>query len=298
MTITERLQKYMDFKGLNPNKITVEANLSVGLIGKAIKNNRGLNSDTIEKILYTYIDLSPEWFVLGIGEMLKTKSEENDNKKNVVNNVVRNVVEPKVKKITTNEYKDIQENYPIINHNRMPSVITISEKDEEKENIEIVPAKLAAGYVGGGYAEESFVLDLPKFRLPYLNNGTFRCFGVMGHSMEKIQDEDWFVGKFVDNIRNFNEGKIHAVIAPKAESLLIKRVFRHPKKMDTLILRSDSNNESNLYPDIHMPISLIAEMWSYTALISFKEPLFDVMRFKEISKTSPDFIDVKDYFSE
>ena len=58
MTITERLQTYMEFKGLNPNKITVEAGLSIGLVGRAIKNNSGLNSDTIEKILLTYTDLS------------------------------------------------------------------------------------------------------------------------------------------------------------------------------------------------------------------------------------------------
>lgn len=49
MAITDRLQNYMSFKGLNPNKITVEAGLSVGLIAKSSKNNRGLNSDTIEK---------------------------------------------------------------------------------------------------------------------------------------------------------------------------------------------------------------------------------------------------------
>lgn len=56
MTITERLQSYMTYKGLNPNKITVEAGLSVGLIGRAIKNNSGLNSDTIEKY-YTLIPI-------------------------------------------------------------------------------------------------------------------------------------------------------------------------------------------------------------------------------------------------
>lgn len=224
--------------------------------------------EIVQAIINKFVNIDAEWLILGKGDMLKL---HNNN--------------------------EVDKGLPVINYNRLPSVITISEKDEEKENIEIVPAKLAAGYVGGGYAEESFVLDLPKFRLPYLNNGTFRCFGVSGHSMNRVQDEDWFVGKFVDNIRNFNEGKIHAVIAPKAESLLIKRVFRHPKKMDTLILRSDSNDESNIYPDIHMPISLIAEMWSYTALISFKEPLFDAVKFKEIAKTAPEFIDVKDYFS-
>ncbi|CAA0171027.1 hypothetical protein [Tenacibaculum maritimum] len=73
MTIIERLSKYMAYKGLNANKVTVEANLSVGLIGKSIKKNTGLNSETIEKILYTYTDLNAEWFVIGKGEMLKTE---------------------------------------------------------------------------------------------------------------------------------------------------------------------------------------------------------------------------------
>lgn len=69
-TITERLSKYMDFKNLNPNKITVDAGLSVGLIGKSIKNNSGLNSETIEKILHSYPDINPTWLLTGKGEML------------------------------------------------------------------------------------------------------------------------------------------------------------------------------------------------------------------------------------
>ncbi|CAA0172457.1 hypothetical protein TMP248_140018 [Tenacibaculum maritimum] len=73
MTIIERLTKYMDYKRLNANKVTVEANLSVGLIGKSIKKNTGLNSETIEKILHTYTDLNAEWLVTGKGEMLKTE---------------------------------------------------------------------------------------------------------------------------------------------------------------------------------------------------------------------------------
>lgn len=90
MTITERLQNYMTYKGLNPNKITVEAGLSVGLIGRAIKNNSGLNSDTIEKILYTYPDLNPEWFISESGEMLKTNNQ-NINNNGSGNNVNSNI---------------------------------------------------------------------------------------------------------------------------------------------------------------------------------------------------------------
>ena len=68
--ITDRLSKYMAYKGLNPNKITVEAGISVGLIGRSLKNQTGFNSETIEKILHTYPDLNPVWFVLGKGEMI------------------------------------------------------------------------------------------------------------------------------------------------------------------------------------------------------------------------------------
>jgi hypothetical protein len=77
-SITERLTIYMIEKDLNANKVTVEAGLSIGLIGKSIKNKRGLNSDTIEKILYTYKDLNAEWFVIGQGDMLKTKITKKD----------------------------------------------------------------------------------------------------------------------------------------------------------------------------------------------------------------------------
>lgn len=69
---TERLSEYMNFRGINNNQITVVAGLSVGQIGKAIANNSGINSTSIEKILHAYPDINPEWLLTGQGEMLKT----------------------------------------------------------------------------------------------------------------------------------------------------------------------------------------------------------------------------------
>lgn len=94
MTITERLQKFMGFKGLNANKVTVDAGLSIGLIGRAIKTNSGLNSETIEKILFAYNDLSPEWFLLEIGEMIKSNNQvinSNGSSNNVNSNINGNI---------------------------------------------------------------------------------------------------------------------------------------------------------------------------------------------------------------
>ena len=94
MSITERLQKYMVHRNLNANKITVDAGLSVGLIGRAIKNDSGLNSETIEKILVTYTDLNPEWFVFLNGEMIRSNNQtinSNGSTNNVNSNVNGNI---------------------------------------------------------------------------------------------------------------------------------------------------------------------------------------------------------------
>jgi repressor LexA len=70
---TERLSEYMIFRGINNNMITVSAGLSVGQIGKAIANNSGINSTSIEKILHTYPEINPEWLLTGHGDMLKSE---------------------------------------------------------------------------------------------------------------------------------------------------------------------------------------------------------------------------------
>lgn len=69
----QRLDKYMDFKGLNDNKVTVEAGISNGLIGKARKRG-ALSQDNISKILYTYTDLDANWLFTGNGSMLKNET--------------------------------------------------------------------------------------------------------------------------------------------------------------------------------------------------------------------------------
>lgn len=71
----ERLVEFMDYKGLNDNKITSIAGLSVGLIGRAKKNKSGLHTDTIEKILFSFPELNPTWLLTGKGDMLNNRSE-------------------------------------------------------------------------------------------------------------------------------------------------------------------------------------------------------------------------------
>ncbi|MFB9078041.1 hypothetical protein ACFFLS_05145 [Flavobacterium procerum] len=83
---TERLAEFMSLMEINNNMLTVAAGLSVGQIGKAIANNSGINSTSIEKILFAYPNINPEWLLTGKGEMLKTATVvkiEDDNSTSV-----------------------------------------------------------------------------------------------------------------------------------------------------------------------------------------------------------------------
>lgn len=67
----ERLDSFMKDEGINDNQMTVVAGLSNGLIGKCRKNNSGMTSDSIEKILSAFPSLSAEWLMTGNGDMYK-----------------------------------------------------------------------------------------------------------------------------------------------------------------------------------------------------------------------------------
>lgn len=66
----DRFDMYMQMKGLNDNKVTIDLNLSTGILNKSRKNS-DLSEKTIKKILDYYTDLSEEWLIVGSGEMLK-----------------------------------------------------------------------------------------------------------------------------------------------------------------------------------------------------------------------------------
>ena len=71
----DRFDKYMEAKGLNDNKVTVQLGLSVGTLGKSRKEGRDISSRLVENILNFYQDLSRVWLLTGEGEMLKESSQ-------------------------------------------------------------------------------------------------------------------------------------------------------------------------------------------------------------------------------
>lgn len=75
----ERFDKYMEYKELNDNKVTVQLGLSVGTLGKSRKYGRDLSDKVIEQILNFYTDLNRIWLLTGEGEMIKDKITQEAN---------------------------------------------------------------------------------------------------------------------------------------------------------------------------------------------------------------------------
>ena len=71
----DRLDRYMIYKRLNDNKVTVESGIPVGSLGKQRKGSRRLSIASIAKLLYTYSDLNADWLITGRGEMLLSEEK-------------------------------------------------------------------------------------------------------------------------------------------------------------------------------------------------------------------------------
>lgn len=75
----DRFDKYMAFRGLNDNKITVQLSLSVGTLGKSRKEGRDLSDKVIEKILNFYTEINRVWLLTGEGEMLSSDQPRSES---------------------------------------------------------------------------------------------------------------------------------------------------------------------------------------------------------------------------
>ena len=71
----DRLDRYIKFRGLNDNKVTLESGISVGTLGKSRKEGKDITSKTAEMILDAYPEINRAWLLTGDGEMLGTKKQ-------------------------------------------------------------------------------------------------------------------------------------------------------------------------------------------------------------------------------
>lgn len=69
--ITERINDYIQYKGMSVRAFESEAGIKYSTISAAIKRKTELNTATLLKIIDTYDDIDTDWLMKGEGQMLK-----------------------------------------------------------------------------------------------------------------------------------------------------------------------------------------------------------------------------------
>ena len=150
---------------------------------------------------------------------------------------------------------------------RGKEVLAITVNEDQKENIELVPQKAAAGYLNG-YADPEYIRELPKFNLPMLSgSGTYRAFEITGDSMLPILPGTIIIGQYVDDIRDIKNGKTY-ILVTQNDGIVYKRVFNYLEDTGKLFLVSDNRQ----YAPYQIAGEEVLEVWSSKAYISVQFP--------------------------
>lgn len=147
-------------------------------------------------------------------------------------------------------------------------ILSITMDSEQNENIELVPVKASAGYLNG-YADPEFISDLPKFRLPMFNQGTYRAFELKGDSMLPLNPGTVIIGEYEEDWHQIKPGQTYVVVS-RTEGVVYKRVAFKFKSDKGLKLLSDNKT----YDPYWIEANDILEIWRAKAFISmdFPEP--------------------------
>jgi transcriptional regulator with XRE-family HTH domain len=149
---------------------------------------------------------------------------------------------------------------------RGKDIVVVTVNSSDKENIEFVPHKAAAGYLNG-FADAEYVKELPHFNLPILKQGTYRAFEISGDSMLPLVPGTIVIGEYVDDLRNIKSGKTYVLVTQR-EGIVYKRVFNYLDENGTLFLVSDNRQ----YAPYQLSGAEVMEVWMAKAYISVQFP--------------------------
>lgn len=121
--IIDRFDVYMSSVGLNDNKVTVQLNLSKGLIGKSRNPGRDLSNKIVSQILETYTNLNKVWLLTGEGSMLLGEQEPETPapEQTTPNNSLIDYLQRKIAELEKEKAELLQENAVLRYENTMLS---------------------------------------------------------------------------------------------------------------------------------------------------------------------------------
>lgn len=194
------------------------------------------NTFDIELLYAKCVDINPHWLITGTGNMLIEEQENSESNSTTDND-------------------------------RMPKVVTVD--NDERDNIVLVPQKAAAGYLNS-YNDPKFIKQLPSYRMPNINNGTYRMFQLDGHSMHPtMQDSSYVVCEWVENWEeDIKDDRVYVVVSID-DGVVIKRVLNRLNKYGSLYCKSDNRRE---YHNFAVKKESIKEVWHVKMHMTFEIP--------------------------
>lgn len=146
-------------------------------------------------------------------------------------------------------------------------VLSITVDKQDRENIELVPQKAAAGYLNG-YGDPEYLEELPRFQLPVLpDSATYRAFEISGDSMLPLRSGTVVIGQYVEHLTDIKNGKTY-VLVTREEGIVYKRVFKYADNPNLFCLASDNKQ----YSTYDVAAEDIVEVWEGKAYISMEFP--------------------------
>ncbi|MCC9072483.1 helix-turn-helix domain-containing protein [Flavobacterium sp. F-65] len=233
----------------------------LGIKRQTLSSWHSRNTFDVELLYAKCVNIDGNFLLTGKGSIEKRNVKDMSQSENVT------------KTVTFSEQTKSKENVSLsLNEkpdnlsSRMPKLVTVDSSG--KDNVVLVPAKAAAGYLVG-YGDSEFVQSLPTFSLPNIQNGTFRMFQTSGHSMfPTLCDGCYVVAEWVENwYKDIKDNRVYVIVSN--DGILVKRVLNRLKKYDNLYLKSDNRKE---YPNISLEPHQIKEVWAVKMHLSFELP--------------------------
>ena len=157
-----------------------------------------------------------------------------------------------------------------VGYSNIPKIITVD--NSGNDNIIYVPVKARAGYLTG-YGDIEYMESLPTFRLPGLNNGTYRMFEVDGPSMApNVLHGDRIIGEWIDALDKIRDNRVYVIV--HEGGVAVKRLINRLKERGKLYLKSDTIAHRHEFPTIEIDPADVKEVWYAQMKISsdFSEP--------------------------
>lgn len=158
-------------------------------------------------------------------------------------------------------------------------VLAITVDSDDREYIDLIPQKASAGYLNG-YADPTYMEELPKFQLPNLpSNATYRAFEISGDSMLPLKPGTIVIGQYMEAISDIKDGRCYVVLS-NTEGVVYKRVFNYSEENGQLFMVSDNKS----YSPYKVEASDVLEIWEAKAYLSMDIPAHgeDQMSFDQL----------------